>query len=215
MTDKSIKRRMKELELEEKENEVEKSKIDLRLRRLDEVRYGHQHGLLADANKGVFRLEEAVYSEALNLATSMNRFSEANPKKPLELHIFSPGGSILHGIALYDTLRTLSARGHQVTTVVRGYCGSMASILFLAGDRRLIGAESLMHQHEPSSVAYGKLSEMQDANAFVTTLYEKMTRIYVERTNVTRTVFRKKTVGKEWWIEAPEALSLGMATELG
>ena len=217
MTDtakKDHKRQLKALELREQEISVAKAEIDLEIRLLDRVRHNHQHGLLLDSNTGTFRLEDAVYSEVLSLGTAMQRWGDAHPGAPLTLYIFSPGGSVLHGLALYDTLRTLSREGHEITTVIRGFAGSMASVLFLAGDVRKIGAESIIHQHEPSSMAYGKLSEMTDANEFVKTLFEKITRIYVDRTSMTRTTFRKKTVGKEWHAEAAEALALGLATEI-
>lgn len=213
MTDKKqIKRELKELELREAKASAAKAEIDLSLRELDSIRVHHQHALLADAHVGVFRIEESVRDEVLQLAAAMQRWGDQHPGDPVVLYIFSPGGSVLHGFALYDTLRTLSDQGHHVTTVIRGFAGSMASVIFLAGDTRKIGAESIVHQHEPSSFTYGKLSEMTDANKFVERLYEKITRVYTTRTGLTRTAFRRLTVGKEWYADAEEAMKHGLAT---
>lgn len=216
---KAQKAALKALELREKTADVAKAEIDLEsaqigltLRKLDQVRSHHQFGLLVDASAGTFRLEGRVDEDVLALATTIHRWADKNPDRPITLYIFSPGGDVRYGFALYDTLRTLSAKGHEITTVIRGFAGSMASVVFLAGDVRKIGAESIVHQHEPSSMAYGKLSEMTDANKFVETLFEKITRIYVSRTQLSRAAFRKLTVGKEWYAEADRALALGVAT---
>jgi len=215
MTDtakKDHKRQLKALELREQEISVAKAEIDLEIRLLDRVRHNHQHGLLLDSNTGTFRLEDAVYSEVLSLGTAMQRWGDANPGDPLTLYLFSPGGSVLHGFALYDTLRTLSREGHEITTVIRGFAGSMASVIFLAGDVRRIGAESLIHQHEVSSGTYGKASEMAEDAKRTQMLGDKIARIYVDRTKMSLRQFKAKTVKKEWYAEAAEALELGIAT---
>lgn len=209
------KARRKEIALEEaelgllqKRNEVETSRINLLTKVL-------AHGPSTDMEGGTFRLESGVYDEVLTLASVIERWGKAHPGKPIRLYIFSPGGSVFHGLALYDTLRTLSEDGHEITTVIRGYAGSMASVIFLAGDERLIGAESLIHQHEPSAGVSGRASEMADGSAFVTRLYDKMARIYEARTNLTVRRFKTLTTKKEWWTDASEALELGIATRIG
>lgn len=212
---KTHKARLRDLELREKELDVEKAELSVATGRASNLRHQHQHSLYYDIRDGVFRLEAGVYEEALGLVASLDRWSLENPGRPITLHLFSPGGSVLHGIALYDALRTLSARGHQVTTQVRGFAGSMASVIFLAGDVRRIGAESLVHQHEPSAMTLGRLSDMVDNVEFVKRLYAKITNLYVTRTNVSQAQFVRRTKGKEWWCDSTEALKLGIATEVG
>jgi ATP-dependent protease ClpP protease subunit len=90
----------------------------------------------------------------------------------------------------------------------------MASVIFLAGDVRKIGAESYIHQHEGSSGVRGSTSEIAEEAAFMKKLEEKVTRIYTSRTNMTRTQFLGKIRKKDWFAEAEEALALGIATEL-
>lgn len=213
-TKKSIKRQLKETELEAALVDLESSRTSLDIRKLDRARQQLAHGPTLDMAVGVFRLESGVYEAVLVLAAAMERWADLNPGKPLTLYLFSPGGSVLHGFALYDTLRTLSFEGHEITTVIRGFAGSMASVVFLAGDRRLIGAESIIHQHEVSSVTYGKVSEMAEDTKFTQRLGDKIARIYNERTGMSIRAFKSKTVKKEWYAEAAEALELGIATEI-
>ena len=60
--------------------------------------------------------------------------------------IFSTGGGVVvDGLALYDFIRALSARGHHITTVALGQAASMGVPLLLAGDTRLIGQALSTH----------------------------------------------------------------------
>ena len=212
------KRRLRQIEIEKAELELAASRIDLemdkhRLRSYEDERKKKDS---SDAAHGVFRLEEAVgHHAATELAAQLQSWGRANPKKPVTLYLCSPGGSVLSGFLLYDQLRTLSEQGHHVTTVVRGYAASMGGVLFLAGDTRLIGAESFVHIHEVSSMTYGKLFEMKDDLAFSERLNKKIEDLYVSRTKVKRGEFRRKSQKTEWWIEAPEAVALGIAHAIG
>ena len=206
---KSRKKKEKDLDLVLKRLEVREKKDEARTRKRREKRdlIMDQHTLhrssiqtlaaerdnifLLERADGVFRIEEAVYEKVLLLSARLQSFSDANPGAPITLRIFSPGGSVIHGLALYDLLRSLSDAGHEVTTEVRGYCGSMASVLFLAGDVRRMGAESLHHQHEPSYVTFGKLADMEDDIEFTNMLFRKIRDIYAARTKVTASGSRR------------------------
>ena len=77
----------------------------------------------------------------------------------------SPGGSVIHGMALFDEMVTLSQRGggqHKLTTVVRGYAASMGGILLQAGDKRVCGKESYLMIHEIAAGTGGKIGELKD-----------------------------------------------------
>lgn len=210
----TLKRRQKEADLRQAEASAEEAELDLRLKKIELQRTEVSHGPIIDSHKGIFRLEDGVSRNVLELASIMQRWGDANEGKPLSLVIFSPGGSVMHGLALYDTLRTLSDQGHEITTVARGFVGSMGSVIFLAGDRRHIGAESIIHQHEIASGVGGKMSEINDEVDFLKRLQAKVVRIYASRTNLSERAFKAKITKKEWYAEATEALELGIATDV-
>lgn len=210
------KARLKEIELHREELALQKELLELQMLDITHTTKHISHGPSMDIGKGVFRLESGVYDEVLSLASVIERWCDQHEGEPVRLHIFSPGGSVFYGLALYDTLRTVSEKGHKVTTVIRGYAGSMASVIFLAGDVRLIGAESYIHQHEPSLYGVGgRATELSADAKFGERLYDKMARIYADRTGMTERAFKNRTKGKEWYAESSEALSLGIATALG
>lgn len=202
-------------EAREKRAAADKAELDLEDKRIALKLRSVSHGPTVDMHRGVFRLEQPVYSAVLELTGIIQRWADEHPEEPITLYIFSRGGSVFHGFALYDTLRTLSEQGHEVTTVIRGFAGSMASVIFLAGDVRKIGAESMIHQHEASSDAIGSKSEIQDEAEFMKKLEAQITRIYTSRTNMTARQFLTKIRRKDWYANAQEAFDLGIATEVG
>lgn len=198
------------VELKSLEGDYELDQIRLRSARADAT---WKKG--GDRNHGVFRLEAMVSSSALDLAAEIQQYCRVNPGKPITLYICSPGGSVFSGWVLYDALRTAAAQGHHITTVVRGYAASMAGVLFLAGDTRVVGSESYVMIHEVSTMALGKLSELSDEVDFAKRLNRRIEDLYVSRTKIKRAEFRKRSTRVDWWIDSDEALQLGIAHEKG
>lgn len=65
----------------------------------------------------------------------------------IEVHINSYGGDVAEGVAIYNALRQ---SGKHVTTVCDGFACSIASVVFMAGERRVMNPASLLMLHEPS-----------------------------------------------------------------
>ena len=216
---KKHKARLREIEFQKEQVELEKAWIDLQVDRYRLKQYKGEHlkRTQRDETHGVFRLETYVGGNVLELAAELQKWARVrkNEGKPVTLYLTSGGGSTIAGFALYDQLRTLSRQGHHVTTVVRGYAASMAGVLVLAGDTRLIGAESFVHVHEVSAGAAGKLSEVKDEVAFMEKMNQKMEDLYVERAGLDRKKFRLRYLKSEVWIDAEEAIKMGIAHELG
>ncbi|MBO4374174.1 MAG: ATP-dependent Clp protease proteolytic subunit [Lachnospiraceae bacterium] len=68
------------------------------------------------------------------------------PGKEITICINSPGGEVTSGLAVYDTIRTLKS---PVRTVCTGTAASMASILFLAGEKREMLPHTKIMIHDP------------------------------------------------------------------
>ncbi len=55
-----------------------------------------------------------------------------DPEKDIVIYINSPGGSVIDGLAIYDTMRQAKA---PISTICTGQAASMASVLLLAGTK--------------------------------------------------------------------------------
>lgn len=69
-----------------------------------------------------------------------------DPNKEITIFINSPGGSVIDGLALYDVMQAVSC---PITTVCVGMAASMGSILFAAGNKRLMLPHSKIMIHDP------------------------------------------------------------------
>ena len=213
------KRRLRDIEIEKAETELAASKLDLEMDRHRLLSYRDERTKRDNDDKrlGIFSLESSVGSSVVTLANEIRAWGrlKENEGKTITLNLFSPGGSVLHGLVLYDTLRTMSRQGHKVVTVARGYAASMGSLIFLAGDVRLIGAEALVMFHSLSAGTGGSLHDMEDDLEFFKRLNKRLDGIVVSRTKVTKTMLAENTRKRDWWLDSKEAVKYGVAHEIG
>lgn len=150
--------------------------------------------------------ERSVYATLQNL----ENYSRRNPGKPMTLVFDSPGGSIFDGLHLYDFLQEIKRRGHHLTTRSLGMAASMGAILLQAGNHREMSRNGFMLIHEASAFAGGKLTTMKDETALIQRLEDKLVDILAERSTLSVRQLKTKMNRKDYWLDAPEALSVGL-----
>jgi ATP-dependent Clp protease protease subunit len=86
-------------------------------------------------------------AETFNLAM-LKRFIDGLEEDVTDIHVYinSGGGSVIEGWAIYDKLKT---SGKKVTTIGEGIVGSIATIIFMAGDYRKLHENSRFFIHNP------------------------------------------------------------------
>jgi len=151
--------------------------------------------------------------------TNLRAFTHLYPGDPLRIEFFSPGGSILAGLDMFDDIRRASDAGHHVTTVITGYAASMAGVLVQAGDHRVIGKHSYLHLHEGSGWSVGKVSSQKDELQFLETLTRQMCKIYADRAarvggTLTADELYSMIERRELWLSAEEALEYRFVDEI-
>ncbi|GAA0892760.1 ATP-dependent Clp protease proteolytic subunit [Fulvivirga kasyanovii] len=88
--------------------------------------------------------------------------NSADPKKPINLYIQSPGGEVYAGLAIYDTMKMLSA---SVLTYCVGFTGSMGTFLLSAGEKgkRFALPHATIHMHPTGGGAKGYTEDVRIA----------------------------------------------------
>ena len=76
----------------------------------------------------------------------------------INVHINSYGGEVKEGLAIYNALRALKAR---VKTVCDGMACSIASVIFMAGDERVMHEASLLMIHNAWASGSGNAAELR------------------------------------------------------
>lgn len=210
----------KALELRQLKADALKSELELEQAQLRtaKLRRDYAHEDADPEHRGHFDFIGVVDTiQCIVFADKVQRYASTHPGSPITITIQSPGGSVLAGLGLYDTLRTLSLQGHHITTQVRGYAASFGAILLQAGDTRLVGAESLIMLHEISSGAIGKLHEMKDELKFLEMANRRLFAILAGRTKGKWDADKlyERVEAKDWWISADECVAEGFADQVG
>lgn len=153
--------------------------------------------------------------KAREVIADLHYASTTYPGCEIEFIINSGGGTIADGTAIYSELRAMSERGggeHFVTTKIRGMAGSIATLIFEAGDRRVGGPLDYLMYHEAKICTTDEfVSSVTRRIADLAAWEEACLSILMERATVPAKVIAALTgpVDREMLIS--EAISLGLA----
>jgi ATP-dependent Clp endopeptidase proteolytic subunit ClpP len=175
-----------------------------------------ERDVVADPSEAhVYTFYSAVDAESVQQCMAeLGQWSRRDPGSPITVVFNSPGGSALDGLALFDYLRRLRSTGHLVTTMALGRAASMGAVLLQAGDRRVVGENSFLLIHEVSNHTTGKVSEMEDGVEFTRRLQKRLLAILAGRSTLTEQQIARRWTRNEWWLDAGEAVALGLADEV-
>lgn len=159
-----------------------------------------------------------IYGDISSWSWSGDNISAANLSKQLEelgdvsqinVHINSYGGEVAEGLAIYNALRRHKAK---VVTTCDGFACSIASVIFMAGDERLMSKASLLMIHNAWTSAYGvnandlrKLAEDMDA------ITARSKAAYLDRVSIDEDEL-SELMDAESWISPDDAVEKGFAT---
>lgn len=129
--------------------------------------------------------------------------------KEINVHINSYGGEVAEGLAIYNTLKNSDMK---VTTICDGFACSAASVIFMAGDERIINEASLLMIHNAWTYANGNATELRKAAEDLDKITQASVNAYVSRATISEDEI-KNLMDNETWITAQEAVEYGFATK--
>lgn len=157
----------------------------------------------------VIFLTGPVHSKMAELIKMQLLYLEAeNPEKDIYMYIDSPGGEVVAGLSIYDTMQFIKPK---VKTIVNGMAASMGAFLLAGGAKgsrmALPNAEIMIHQ--PSGGSQGQATDME------------IIMDHMKRTKVKLTQYLADFTGKEFdevhtdcerdrWLDAKEATAYGL-----
>lgn len=158
------------------------------------------------------QVDDTMASIACASLLYLNSPASGNPTDPITVHVNSPGGSVLAGLAIYDTMRSIAA---PIKTVGYGMQASMGSILLVAGDERWMTRSSKYMIHQPlgGSGQSTQQTDMVISADLITRLREDLTDIYVRHTGL-KHEFWDKVLERDTWLTAQQALEMGVISEI-
>ena len=126
----------------------------------------------------------------------------------LTVRINSYGGSVSEGLAIYSLLSEF--KGH-LKTIVDGFACSAASVIFMAGQERVVPENGLLMIHNAWSYAEGDANVMKKMAEDLEKITKPSLNIYVNKTGLSEEKV-KEMMDREEWITSQEAFELGFST---
>lgn len=157
-------------------------------------------------------------AEMLGIGTSATQVVDAimtNRGRPLNVWINSEGGLIQDGLGIYNQLLMHDA---PVTTIVYGFAMSIASVIAMAGDTRIMAPASALFVHEAHGALNGTSSDHLQEAENLDRLSEQIAGVYRARGDSRRNwrsmMKAGSGPGQGTFILADEALKLGLASRI-
>jgi ATP-dependent Clp protease protease subunit len=141
----------------------------------------------------------------------VEHWNRREPGADMSISINSPGGSVTDGFALYDTIARAQRNGAKITVRGSGMVASMAAIMLQVGDERVLDANATFMIHEISSGAQGKLSDLADAQVYLTMMNNRALAILASKSKLSKVQIARRWKRKDDYMSAEEAVKLGFA----
>ncbi len=125
--------------------------------------------------------------------------------KTIDLHLNTPGGSVFEGVAIYNALKSHSAR---IVVYIDGLAASMGSIIALAGDEIRMAASGFFMIHNPWSIAAGDAADFRKEADILDKITGTMADVYAGRTGKDLPDIRA-LMDDETWFTGEEAKAAG------
>lgn len=128
----------------------------------------------------------------------------------INVFINSYGGEVAEGLAIYNALCRQKAK---VKTYCDGFACSVASVVFMAGDERVMSNASLLMIHNAWMFTMGDPGELRKDADDLEIINKASVNAYMDHVNIPEEELRAM-MDAETWIAPEQALEMGFATEV-
>jgi ATP-dependent Clp protease protease subunit len=128
----------------------------------------------------------------------------------INVYINSYGGFVSEAWAIHNALKRQKAK---IRTICEGFACSAASLIFMAGDERIMLDTSALWIHNVQTFAAGDYKKLQSEAEGAKKLNELSMQVYLEHVSLSKEELAEM-MDKETWISPTEALEWGFATAI-
>lgn len=139
----------------------------------------------------------------------VQELSQLGDVSDITVHVNSYGGEVAEGAAIYNALRDSKA---HVTTVCDGMACSIASVIFMAGDERVMKQASTLFVHNAWTEAVGNSDELRK-QADDLDVQNGISQAAYSRSGIDADTL-KQLMDEETWLTPQQALDYGFATAI-
>ncbi len=139
------------------------------------------------------------------------QLAELEGVETINVNINSYGGEVAEGLAIYNALKRHKAR---VVTRCDGFACSIASVIFAAGDERVMHDASLLMIHNAWTSVWGaNAAELRKQADDLDTITQASRNAYMANVSITEEEL-SALMDAETWISPQDALDMGFATSV-
>ena len=135
-----------------------------------------------------------------------------NPTKEISMYINSPGGSVIAGMSIYDTMQYIRPK---VSTLVCGLAASMGSVIAIGGEKgmrfALPNSEILVHQ--PSGGSQGTAADILISAKHIEQTRERFYQLYMKHSGQDYETVQK-ALDRDLWMTPQEAKDWGHVDQI-
>jgi len=135
-----------------------------------------------------------------------------DPKRDVQIFINSPGGSVIAGQGIYDTMQYIAP---DVATICTGLAASMGAVLLCAGaeGKRTCLPHGRVMIHQPLGGMQGQVTDMEISYRLIKKLQEELYTIMAQHTGQPYEKIAEDCE-RDNWMTAAEAKAYGLVDEV-
>lgn len=154
--------------------------------------------------------EYSWFGDEITPKTFKDELYRVGKSKPVTVKVNSPGGEVFAAAAIRAILQDYPAR---VTADIIGMAASAATVV-VGGAKVVKMRDTAMFMiHDPSTIAWGTIDDMQKAVDILKTVKETILNGYESRTGLDRARLAQ-LMSEETWMTAEQAKELGFVDEV-
>jgi ATP-dependent Clp protease, protease subunit len=164
-------------------------------------------------NERIVFLGQPIDDEIANLVVAqLLHLESADPDRDVSLYVNSPGGSVYAGLAIYDTMQSISC---DVQTICCGIAMSMAALILTAGapGKRLTLPNGRMLIHQPTGGFQGQSSDIEIHARETLALRAQLDELYARHTGQTPEQIHADS-DRDRFMTPGEAIAYGLVDRL-
>lgn len=135
-----------------------------------------------------------------------------DPKRDIQMFINSPGGSVIAGLGIYDTMQYVSP---DIGTICTGLAASFGAVLLTAGTKgkRTCLPHARVMIHQPSGGMQGQFTDMEITYNLVKEMKQQLYEIIARHTGQEYDRI-EEDCERDHWMKAEEAKAYGLVDEV-
>jgi ATP-dependent Clp protease protease subunit len=164
-------------------------------------------------NERIVFLGQPIDDEIANLVVAqLLHLESADPDRDVSLYVNSPGGQVYAGLAIYDTMQSISC---DVQTICCGIAMSMGALILTAGapGKRLTLPNGRMLIHQPTGGFQGQSSDIEIHARETLALRAQLEELYARHTGKTPAQIHDDS-DRDRFMTPQEAIEYGLVDRL-